>query len=157
MDEKNWMELLSGCNQIRNVMDINRQTERFGLVLTEEDARTLMESRKNTLKEQQRVEFGEGILPKMIFTFCDSQYIYQENYVDTILRLQEIFYLYKNEAIEEMSDDELLDFMKHSFDGECQGTLEYLEGTALEEFARDIRRKGKRFYIVSGSVMMKAG
>lgn len=98
------------------------------------------------LKEQQRIEFGEGILPKLIFTFCDSPYIYQDNYVDTIRRLQEIFYLYKNESMDEFSDDELLDFMKNAFDGECEGSLEYLEETCLEELARSVRKEGKNFF-----------
>ena len=47
-------------------------------------------------QKQKRVEFGEGIVPKIIYEFCDSNYIDQNNYVDTIIRLQEIFYLYKN-------------------------------------------------------------
>jgi len=83
------------------------------------------------LREQQRVEFGEGILPRLIFTFCDSPHIYQQNYVETLLRLQDIFYLYKNECMDELTDDELLDFMKKAFDGECEGSLDYLEDHLL--------------------------
>ena len=105
-----------------------------------------MERRKEDLKEQQRIEFGEGILPKLIFTFCDSPYIYQDNYVDTIIRLQEIFYSYKNEVMDELTDDELLDFMKKAFDGECKGSLEYLEETALEQYARNVRKEGESFF-----------
>lgn len=146
MDEKDLLERLLGHNQMQKIMEMNHKTEAFGLVLTEEDAQILMERRMESLKEQQRVEFGEGILPKLIFTFCDSPYIDQENYVDTLIRLQEIFYLYKNEAMDELTDDELLDFMKTAFDGECEGTLEYLEETILEEFARSIRREGKSFF-----------
>ena len=146
MDEKDLLELLSGQNQIQRVMETNQKTEKFGLVLTKEDAKALVERRKENLKEQQRIEFGEGILPKLIFTFCDSPYIYQDNYVDTISRLQEIFYLYKNESMDEFSDDELLDFMKNAFDGECEGSLEYLEETCLEELARSVRKEGKNFF-----------
>ena len=75
MEEKEWLTLLSGKNQLQKVMDMNAKTERFGLSLTEEDARMLVEKRLESLKEQQRVEFGEGILPKLIFTFCDSPYL----------------------------------------------------------------------------------
>lgn len=146
MDEKDLLELLSGHNRIQKVIEMNQKTKGFGLVLTEADARTLVECRKENLKEQQRVEFGEGILSKIIFTFCDSPYIYQENYVETIARLQEIFYLYKNESMDELTDDELLDFMKDAFDGECEGSLEYLEETVLEKFARSIRIEGKSFF-----------
>ncbi len=49
---------------------------------------------------------------KIIYEFCDSDFIDQNNYVDTIIRLQEIFYLFKNEMQDEITDDELLHIMK---------------------------------------------
>lgn len=142
---KKWMELLSGQNQLQKVMELNQKTEQFGLVLTTEEAQMLVESRKECLQEQQRVEFGDTILSKLIYTFCDSPYISQRNYADTLERLQDIFYLYKNESLDELTDDELLEYMKNAFDGKCQGSLEYLEETVLEHFARDIRREGGNF------------
>ena len=141
MKEKNWLQLMSEQNQLANVMETNRFTQKFGLSLSDEDAEILVADRRDSLHKQRRVEFGEGILPKLIFAFCDSPYIYQDNYVDTIGRLQDIFYLYKNESMDEATDDELIDFMKEQFEGECQGSLEHLEDTSLEQFARDIRRK----------------
>lgn len=131
MEEKNLLDLLLGNTQIQKILEINQKTEVFGLQLSEEDAKILVEGRKNNLREHQRVEFGEGILPKLIFTFCDSPHIYQQNYVETLLRLQEIFYIYKNECLDELTDDELLDFMKKAFDGECEGSLDYLEDHLL--------------------------
>lgn len=154
MEEKDWLEIWSGQNQLQGIAEMNETTQKFGLVLTVEDAKMLVERRRETLQEQQRVEFGEGILPKLIFAFCDSAYICQNNYADTLMRLQEIFYLYKNESMDELTDDELLEYMKRAFDGECEGSLEYLEETVLEEFARDIRREGKSFfgrtYVIKG-------
>lgn len=145
MDNGNWMELWGGKNQVARVLDVNERTAKFGLVLTEEDAKQLVEERKNSLVEKQRIEFGEGILPKLIDTFCDSPYIYQDNYVDTIGRLQDIFYEYKNEAMDALTDDELLEKMREAFNGECQGSTDYLEETILEELARNIRVGGERF------------
>ena len=84
-------------------------------------------------------------MPKLIYTFCDSPYLYQDNYVEYITRFQEIFYLYKNESLDDVSDDELLQIMKEHFDGECQGSLDYLEETCLEAFARSIRKGSMRF------------
>ncbi len=139
MEEKNWMELLSGQTQIAQVLDTNQYTERFGLALTNEDAQLLLQERTNALRTEQRVEFGQGILPKIIYMFCDSAYITQANYRDTLIRLQEIFYLYKNEMLDEITDDELLEFMKEQFEGVCYGDLDYLEGTCLDIFAQAIR------------------
>ena len=69
---KNWVELLQKSNQLVKVMETNQNTERFGLALTEKDAQLILNERKNVLRKQKRVEFGEGIVPKIIYEFCDS-------------------------------------------------------------------------------------
>lgn len=141
MDDKMLLNLLQNNKiQLQKVIECNQYTKKFGVSLTEQDAIMLMEARKNSLKEQERIEFGEGILTKLIYSFCDSPYIYQDNYVDTMESLQDIFYLYKNESLDELTDDELIDYMKDKFEGECQGSLEHLEDTCLEKFARSIRK-----------------
>lgn len=137
--DKDWMSLLQRSNQLGKVTETNRMTERFGLSLDEQDAKLILQERNKVLREQRRVEFGEGILPKIIYEFCDSDYIDQNNYVDTLIRLQEIFYLYKNEMQDEITDDELLHLMKEQYELLCFGDLDYLEGTCLSDFAQAIR------------------
>lgn len=136
---KDWMILLQQQTQVARVMETNQATEKFGLVLTEEDAGLILKERKDALLEQRRVEFGGGIVPKIIYEFCDSDFIDQNNYVETIVRLQKIFYLFKNEMMDEMTDDELLHLMKEQFEEICFGDLEYLEGTCLANFAQAVR------------------
>lgn len=133
------MILLQQQNQLDKVMKTNDAAEQFGLALTEQDAKLILEERKGALKEQKRVEFGEGIAAKIIYEFCDSNYIDQSNYVDTVIRLQSIFYLYKNEMQDEVTDDELLHLMKEQFELICFGDLDYLENTCLANFAQAIR------------------
>ena len=139
MDEKNWLQLLSGQNQLKQVLNTNQYTDKFGLVLSEQEAQLLVANRQDSLREQRRVEFGEGILPKIIYNFCDSQYINQDGYAETLSKLQEIFYLFKNECMDKLTDDEILHFMKEQFEGVCYGDLDYLEGTCLEIFCQAIR------------------
>ena len=146
MESKNQLVMLMEKYQVENILRVNEHTEKFGLTLSMEDARVLAKSKNETLKEEQRVELGESILPKIILCFCDSNYIDQNNFVETIIRLQEIFFMYKNESMDELSDDELLDFMEKKFNGECEGSLEYLEITVLDEFARNIRRNTRRYF-----------
>lgn len=136
---KDWMALYQQQNQLDKLIGTNQKTERYGLALTEQDAKLILEERKNSLQEQKRVEFGEGIVPKIIYEFCDSSYIDQNNYVTTIIRLQEIFYLYKNEMQDEITDDELLHLMKEQFELLCFGDLDYLESTCLANFSQAIR------------------
>ena len=139
MEEKNWLELMSKQTQVKEVLARNRDTEKFGLALSEKEAQLLVAERGEVLRKERRVEFGQGILPKIIDTFCDSAYITQDSYCDTLIRLQEVFFLYKNEMLDEITDDELLEFMREQFDGVCCGDLDYLEGTCLDLFAQAIR------------------
>lgn len=136
---KEWMALLQQQNQLEKVMEANQTTERFGLALTRQEARLILEERRNALAEQKRIEFGQGIVAKIIYEFCDSDFIDQSNYANTIIRLQSIFYLYKNEMQDEITDDELLHLMKEQFEQICFGDLDYLEGTCLAHFSQAIR------------------
>ncbi len=119
------------------------------MTLSEQDAEILAQERKSTLIEQKRVEFGESILPRIIYEFCDSAFISQSNYVESLTRLQEIFFLYKNEMLDEISDEELLNFMKEQFETVCFGDFDYLEGTCLDIFAQAVRA-GYRGYQKTG-------
>ena len=139
MLEKDWMMLLQQKNQLARVLETNERTARYGLSLSVQDAKLLLEERTHVLKEERRVEFGGGILPKIIEEFCDSDFIDQNNYVDTLIRLQEIFYLYKNEMLDEITDEELIHFMREQFEEVCFGDLSYLEGTCLRIFSEAIR------------------
>ena len=108
----------------------------YGLKLTEQDLQYLATQRKLSLQWSNRIEFGEGILKELVFRFCDSPYVDQYNFVETMEQLQDVFYEYKNEFAEEIPDDELLDYMEEAFNGICQGTVEFMEDTVLEVIAR---------------------
>jgi hypothetical protein len=121
---------LKGCNEI---------TIKYGLALSDQDINELVENRFKSLKDTGRIEFSGGVSKKIVEVFCDSPYIMQENYKDTLMEIQEAFYFFKNEAMDQIADDELIEFMKRHFDGKCQGSLEYLSGTTLEELCRNTR------------------
>lgn len=147
---KNWMELLGQQNQIQGIMETNHFSEKYGLQITGEDAQLLAAERKTSLREQRRVEFGEGIMPKLIYAFCDSAYLTQENYTRTLTELQDAFYLFKNEMRDEITDDELIHFMKEQYETICYGDMEYLTGTCLENFAKAIRAGYNDYQITDG-------
>lgn len=149
MEKKNWLEIMSEQAQVQQILDTNAFTRRYGLVLSVEEAKLLAKERVEVLKKERRIEFGPGILPKIIYAFCDSAYITQSDHCSTLLRLQEIFYLYKNEMLDEITDDELLEFMREQFETVCAGDLGYLEGTCLDIFAQAIRA-GYSGYRASG-------
>lgn len=61
------MVLLQQKNQLAKVLKMNQRTEKYGLVLSEQDAELLVKERSHVLREERRVEFGEGILPKIYY------------------------------------------------------------------------------------------
>lgn len=124
---------------VNEVMKCNDLTMRFGLMLTEPQAIALVETRSYSLKQTGRIEFGGGIIDKIITEFCDSPYISMHNYEQTLHELVEVFYHYKNETLDIISDDDLVSYMKNTFDGVCQGSLELLLGRELDRLARNLR------------------
>ena len=131
------MQMLTAANEL---CECNNLTARFGLTLSEAQIHSLVERRFNALMDTGRIEFGEGILKKLVYSFCDSPYLTQENYEETIIELQDSFYYFKNESMDRISDDELIEFMSAVFNGRAQGSLEYLSGTSLEELCRYARQ-----------------
>ena len=69
---KDWLQGISEEVRVQKLVETNEFTGRYGLTLSEQDAKLLLRGRQESLKAQRRVEFGEGILPKLIFCFCDS-------------------------------------------------------------------------------------
>ena len=140
--EKQILDQLMECgrkNELQELFSFNQKTQQFGLSLTAQDAKELIEYRNGSLRKYGRVEFGGSILDKLIFAFCDSHYIDQNNYLETLKRLQDIFYRYKNESQDKLTDDELITFMREQYEGVCMGDEEYLEKTCLERFSRAVR------------------
>jgi hypothetical protein len=122
-----------------DISNCNERTIEYGLILHEEDVKEIIETRNVALEKSRRIEFNGQIINKIIITFCDSPYISQYNYSDTINELVEIFYNYKNETLDYISDNELIEIMKEYFDNYCQGSLELLEGKVLYKIANNIR------------------
>ncbi len=127
---------LSAAEELR---ECNMFTIKYGLLLTEQQIQTIVDKRFEALHSTGRIEFGSGITKMLIEGFCSSPFIYQTNYEETILELLDSFYYFKNESEDRIPDDELISFMRRHFDTTCQGSLEYLSGTTLEDLCRNTR------------------
>lgn len=133
------MQKLQAAAELR---ECNELTARFGLSLSDSQIHSLIERRFEALLDTGRIEFGQGVLHKLVAAFCDSPHLTQVDYEDTLLELQDSFYYFKNESMDRISDDELIDLMKNLFDGAAQGSLDYLSGSSLEELCRAARHSG---------------
>ena len=113
------MQISAAKNEIRCCDALNQL---YGLKLTEEDITELVELREQALAKTGRVEFGGGILPKLIRAFCKSPYVDPYNYAATLGELQDAFYYFKNESGDRFSDDDLIEFMEKVFNGQAHGS-----------------------------------
>ncbi len=116
--------------------------QHYGLTLTESDITELVQLRSAALKATGRVEFGGGILPKLIRAFCKSPYVDAENYAAVLGELQDAFYYFKNESEDHFSDDDLIEFMEKTFNGRAEGSTELLSTLSLEQLCRWARSAG---------------
>lgn len=137
---KNHIELinLKNQNEISNIESCNKITSVYGLSLNVKQISNLLEKKQEILKSTGRIEFRESIIKKIIIEFSDSTYITQESYESILHELIEIFYEYKNETMDIVTDDELIKFMKKSFDGICKGDIDYLSGTIMYEMKKEV-------------------
>ena len=117
----------------------NALAGQYGLSLSERQIQTIAERRVEALEATGRIEFGRGIVKALVEAFCDSPFIDQENYEETILELLDSFYYFKNESEDRIPDDELIALMRQKFNTVCQGSVEYLSGTTLEDLCRNTR------------------
>ena len=108
------------------VYNILQGEDENGIVLSEKDITMLVESRSHALRTTGRIEFGGGSLTELAKAFCTSTYIQKTDFAEVLSELLEIFYAYKNETDFKISDGELIEAMKISFDGSCRGSTELL-------------------------------
>lgn len=137
------MQLAAAKEEVRCCEDLNRL---YGLTLTEADITELVELRGQALRNTGRVEFGGGILPKLIRAFCKSPYVDPYNYASVLGDLQDAFYYFKNESEDRFSDDDLIEFMEKVFNGKAEGSTELLCSISLEDLCRWARNGSEDCY-----------
>lgn len=108
------------------LIECNTFLNEYGLSLSSEDISSIIERRSLALKNNKRIELDGGIIDKVIREFFDSPYISNDNFVETINEIIELFYYYKNETNDLISDDDLLKLMRKHYDDFAKGDLDYL-------------------------------
>lgn len=124
---------------VADTLRCNEHTEKFGLALSAEQAVELAHTRARSLQACGRIEFGGGVVEKLIRAFCDSPYITQDNYAATMHELIECFYFYKNDTMDLCGDGELIAYMADAYNGVCRGSLELLREREMEKMAVNLR------------------
>ena len=145
--EYDFLPILLNSNDqtvISEILEYNEYSRQFGLILTAEEAARLTVQRNLCLNNVGRVELSSSIVGKIISGFSSSPFISRHNYLEALEELVEIFYYFKNETLDMVGDDDLIDWMQKSFNTVCQGSLDLLRNRELEKLAHQLREGGER-------------
>lgn len=114
---------------------------RYGLSLSSDDVQALVVGRVEALSVSERVEFGGGVTKELVLAFAGSPYVSQVTFAETVLELQDLFYEFKNESLEQIPDDELVATMRSLFDGVAEGDAARLAEALFDGLARTVREE----------------
>jgi hypothetical protein len=67
-------------HSLAEIRKCNEFTSKYGLQLSEGEIHELAEHRREALESSGRVEFGGGVIQKIILEFADSPYLIQDTY-----------------------------------------------------------------------------
>lgn len=129
----------------KELMELNEYTAQYGLTLTAEEAHELSETRERGLSENERLEIGSGITPKIVKTFAASRYMSKDIYAYILNEMTYYFYFIKTETDDKVSDDVLLAEMFERFELFCRGNMDTFEGREVERIIRKFN-SGEHYY-----------
>jgi len=128
-----------------HILSLNEITSKFGLTLSEKDARELSETRNKAVCENERIEIGLGVVPAIVEKFCRSRYINSENFTYILNEVTYLFYYIKTETDDKISDKELVNELFKRFELQCRGSIDVLENREVGRIIRKINSGEKYF------------
>lgn len=125
-------------NIVKNeILKINEESSVYGLILTSENVEEIIKSRGYSLKTYGRIDLNMDVTKKIINKIYISQYTDKDDYVEIINDLQDIFYYLKNETLDKISDNEIIDIIGEFYE-ETSGRIDNVQNLA-EKYALDFR------------------
>lgn len=123
-------------NEENLIQKTNLVTKEKGLILTHKEIEELIINKNETLDNLSRIEVTP-VIDKIIYEFYDSSYIDNDNYFETINSLVEIFYIYEDKFGNKLSIEEIIKYLKDTFDNKVNGVVELLIDTSYLEREHD--------------------
>ncbi|MGO0881245.1 DUF6323 family protein [Clostridioides difficile] len=119
------------------LLETNKESKYYGLVLSKADVKDIITSRNDTLKGYGRIELDIKVTKQLIENIYTSQFTNMDDYLETINDMQEIFYYLKNETDDKICDDEIIEILDELYE-KFMGNMDNVRGEA-EEFAKKFK------------------
>ena len=124
----------------KELMLLGDKTAQYGITLSEKDCLEIAECRYESLKENERIEVGLGATQKIIEKFCESGYVNQNNFSETVEGLLECFYMIKTETNDKVDDETVLEVLNYIFENDAGGDVSKIyDCAALDEYIREVK------------------
>ncbi|WP_245227385.1 DUF6323 family protein [Terrisporobacter petrolearius] len=120
-----------------DLLKINDESSAYGLILTPQDVEEIIKSRGYSLKNYGRIDLNMDVTKKLINKIYTSQYTDKDDYVEIINDLQDIFYYLKNETLDEISDNEIIDIIVEFYE-KTSGRIDNIQNLT-EKFALEYK------------------
>lgn len=132
------MDVLNLGNDIviNEVKELNKETIKYGLVLSDFEIRDLVNNKNNVLKSVGRIEMDKSAVTLIISEFCKSSYISSEEWAGVVNEIITLFYNVRNEISDNVSDFDLVKFMYNIFENKVHGVVELLSDEVMNEVNR---------------------
>ena len=127
----------SDINELNEL--IERTTDDYALILTDNDIRVVAASHADTLEKTGRIEIMGGLVAKITEAFSTSPYFSQNNFADGLCRLIDAFYQTKNDCDDMIGDDDLIEIMVTNFNEVYGGDIDALTENLLPRLSQMIR------------------
>lgn len=139
----NLLDTSGKVNGSFELLETNKELKMHGFALTASDAAEILTARSRALTNQGRIELNLGVTKTLIKRLSESNYMIQENFVDTLNDLYEVFHLIKNATSDYVSDEEVIDAIMSFYNGVCGGSAELLAGKGVEKILQNYKQKRK--------------
>ena len=125
----NEFQELSGTNEI---LKLNETLKDNNLVLNKKDAEDIIKNRSIVLNQHGRIELNSSVTECIVKQIGKSPYIDQNNLVETINDMYEIFHYIKNFTSDLLPDEETVEAMMFFYNKVYNGSIELLKGKGSE-------------------------
>ncbi|MGN1398723.1 MAG: DUF6323 family protein [Erysipelotrichaceae bacterium] len=106
---------LINSNQIAAVVSCNQFLRKKQLEISEQQAYEIVEVAKSCQIDYQLFQFDDKSTIKLIKTFSENQSLRQQEFVDTVKQMLELFYYLRSELDFTVDDNSIIEFLDISY------------------------------------------
>lgn len=137
-------------SSINEVFKLNYKLKKYNLCISKLDAIDIVETRDRTLSAHGRVELNMSIINSIVGQIAKSHYINQDNLVETINDMYEVFHYIKNLTSDLLPDEKVLKAIMYFFNEVYNGSIDLLKGKGVDKIIDNFKNNKELTYLGEG-------